>query len=238
MKKFHLSTAVIAASALTLAACGQGGEDAEENGTATNGEVEETTEGADEETDLTDEDEDEDDDDNGEEETSEEGVSENGEADTDEEAAEETESEEAYTETVKLYYSDEELMNYYYEEVEITADHEGEAPVESLSAWLAGPQTDGLVQALPENVEVQSVESDGETAIVSFNEALLETHMGSSSEMALFDQVALIMEQFGYENTQIVIDGEEQEQLFGHMTGTEAVEAPPADEYESAEAIQ
>ncbi|WP_018924782.1 GerMN domain-containing protein [Salsuginibacillus kocurii] len=233
-------------TAFVLAACGEG-EDPEETAGEDQTEdaaVEEETEDEEEETDTED---DLDEEEEGTEEGTEEDegdAEEDADVDTssDEEETDEDEVEEGteedeestYTEVVNLYFPDEQLMNTYYEEREVTAEEEDALPEAAVQAWLDGPESEELYP-LVEGATVQSIEGEDDTARVSFDEAFLEANVGSGGEMEIVNQVALIMEQFGYSETVILIDGEEQESLFGHLEGTEAFPAPDASDYEAVE---
>ncbi|MGY4691219.1 GerMN domain-containing protein [Salibacterium sp. K-3] len=212
-----------------LAACGQGGENGQSG-----------TEGTSDDTAQSEEETQEDDSGGS---TSEETTEENeNEGDTNteveqEETVETSDSEETVTETVTLYFSDDQLLEKYTEEQEVEASTEGELPAAALQAWIDGPEHEDLVSHFPEDtdVEVQSVEGSDGTAEVSFSSAFLDLSAGSSAEMAITEQIALIMEQFGYDQTKILIEGEEEDSLFGHMDASEPFSAENADEYEPIE---
>ncbi|SDI21530.1 GerMN domain-containing protein [Alteribacillus bidgolensis] len=145
-------------------------------------------------------------------------------------------SEETITETVTLYFSDEQLLETYKEQQEVEADSEEGIPAAALQAWINGPEHEELVGPFEgEEVQVQSVEVQDGTAEVSFSESLLDVNAGSSAEMAITEQIALTMEQFGYEETKILIEGEEESSLFGHMDSTEPISANNPDDYEAME---
>ncbi|WP_158738582.1 GerMN domain-containing protein [Alteribacillus sp. YIM 98480] len=212
-----------------LAACGQGQETEEEL---------ETGAGTEEDNDESEEEEEE-------EEEQEEAVEDN-QDEKDESTVEETEevneneetnaSEETITETVTLYFSDEQLLETYKEQQEVEADSEEDIPAAALQAWINGPEHEELAAPFEgEEVQVQSVEVQDGTAEVSFSESLLNVNAGSSAEMAITEQIALIMEQFGYEETKILIEGEEESSLFGHMDSTEPISADNPDDYEAIE---
>ncbi|MDQ0299941.1 spore germination protein GerM [Salibacterium salarium] len=203
-----------------LAACGQG-EEVEENDTGSESEAnsDETDEGTSE------------DENNSEEEPS------NDESNTgvEQEDTVETDSTNEVTETVTLYFSDNEVLETYKEEQDVTADSEEEIPVAALEAWIQGPEHEELTSHFQSEIEVDSVEEEDGVAQVSFSDSFLEANVGSSAELAITEQIALIMEQFGYDETKILIEGEEESSLFGHMDATEPVTAENPDEYESIE---
>lgn len=139
------------------------------------------------------------------------------------------------TETVTLYFADDQLLEMYKEDHEVEAASEEELPKKALEAWIDGPNHDELVSFFDEDVTVQSVEDNNGVAEVSFSSSFLDINTGSTGEMYITEQIALIMEQFGYEQTKILIDGEEVETFFGHMSGTEPIEAGNPDDYEYIE---
>ncbi|SFQ30436.1 GerMN domain-containing protein [Salibacterium halotolerans] len=147
------------------------------------------------------------------------------------------ESGETVTETVTLYFSDNQLLEKYTEEQEVEASSEEALPAAALQAWIDGPDSEQLTSHFPEDssVEVQSVEGVDGTAEVSFNSAFLDVNAGSSAEQAMTEQIALIMQQFGYDQAKILVDGEEQSSLFGHMDATQAFSAENGDEYSPVE---
>ncbi|MFB4165163.1 GerMN domain-containing protein [Alteribacillus sp. JSM 102045] len=213
-----------------LAACGQGEETDEE--LETGGDVEE------EETNETEEETEDNKESTEEDENPEENQEENDTAAEEEEKNTEANSveEETVTENVTLYFSDEQLLETYKEVQEVEADSEDEIPAAALQAWLNGPEHEELASPFEgDDVEVQSVEGKDGTAEVSFSESFLDANAGSSAEMAITEQIALIMEQFGYDQTKILIEGEEESSLFGHMDATEPISSENPADYESIE---
>ncbi|RSL34980.1 spore gernimation protein GerM [Salibacterium salarium] len=201
-----------------LAACGQG-EEVEENDTGSEANSDETDEGTSEE------------ENNLEEEPS------NDESTTgvEQEDTVETNSTNEVTETVTLYFSDNEVLETYKEEQDVTADSEEEIPAAALEAWIQGPDHEELTSHFQNEIEVDSVEEENGVAQVSFSDSFLEANIGSSAELAITEQIALIMEQFGYDETKILIEGEEESSLFGHMDATEPITANNPDDYETLE---
>ncbi|WP_026702715.1 GerMN domain-containing protein [Salibacterium aidingense] len=207
-----------------LAACGQGEEQNQENTGDEAGDTEPAEDDVQEDTEE------------GTEDAAEETEESADETEVEQEDTVETDSsEETVTETVTLYFSDNELLETYKEEQEVEADSEEEIPAAALQAWIDGPEHEELTSHFQEDVEVQSVEESDGVAEVSFSESFLDTNAGSSAEMAITEQIALMMEQFGYEETKILIEGEEESSLFGHMDATEPITAENPDDYESIE---
>ncbi|WP_100401174.1 GerMN domain-containing protein [Bacillus sp. FJAT-44742] len=203
---------IILSSGIFLAACGQGTtpQDAEYEEEVTGDE--ETVERSEEESVNNDEGTEDEGGENGlEEETTEEDMDGN----------QQSMEEEQVTDTVLLYFSDQEVMEIYYEEHTLEVDSEDQLPVAALQQWIEGPEHERLTSIVNEDTDVQWVEEEGNTAVISFNPALLESNLGSTAEKHLTEQMASIMEQFGFSQIKILIDGEEQDTLFGHFEGGE-----------------
>ncbi|TSB46283.1 GerMN domain-containing protein [Alkalicoccobacillus porphyridii] len=142
------------------------------------------------------------------------------------EPEEETSDEETAMHSVYLFFPDENVEELYRVEREVSSD-EMEGAIEALNMWLEGPESDEaeLTSLTDTSIELQSVEDHDGIAHVSFSPEFLDIQVGSGTEEMLLQQVALIMDQFGYEQTQILIDGESQEQLFGHIQTDEPITA-------------
>ena len=141
------------------------------------------------------------------------------------------------TESVYLFFPDENVEELYRVERSISQD-DIEGATEALELWLEGPETDESNLTTLTNdsaIEVQSVEEEDGIAYVSFSPEFLDIQVGSGTEEMLLQQVALIMDQFGYEETQILIDGETQEQLFGHIQTDQPITSGDPESYELVE---
>ncbi|RSL29641.1 spore gernimation protein GerM [Salibacterium salarium] len=206
-----------------LAACGQGDE-VEENDTGS--ETEQTADSEETEGEAA-----------SDEDSNEGETSSNSESTTDVEQEDtvETDAADEVTETVSLFFSNNDLLETYKEEQEITADSEEELPAAALEAWIAGPNNEELTSHFEGDIDVESVEEEDGVAQVSFSKSFLDANVGSSAESAITEQIALIMEQFDYDETKVLIEGEEQSSLFGHMDATEPITANNPDDYETIE---
>ena len=140
--------------------------------------------------------------------------------------------EQTETETVILYYSDNELMNIYKINAEIQVESEKQLEQAAIDAWIAGPESDGLTSLLPSGTTAEFVRSEEGTAYVSFSEQIRSATVGSGGEAAIVDQITMLMEQFGYDRTQILVEGEVVSELLGHMTYDEPFEARSKDDFE------
>ncbi|MBB5174244.1 GerMN domain-containing protein [Texcoconibacillus texcoconensis] len=157
----------------------------------------------------------------------------------DDQASETNEDELSEIENLIVYFADDELMDIYKMETgETVTDDEGGAK-QALNLWIddenevATPE--GYTTSLPEGVSVQSVSFEDDIAVVSFSEELLEGNFGSAPEVAITEQITMIMEQFGYEQTKILIDDEEVETLYGHIGLDEPIQADSQDDYDELE---
>lgn len=134
--------------------------------------------------------------------------------------------EEAVTEEVTVYYLDGDLMNTISENRSLEAASENDLPFEAVQAWLDGPETEDATSPLPVETEVQFVEFKDNTAYVSFEPSVLDaTTVGSTLELAFVEQLAALMDQFGYGQTQILIDGEVVTDFYGHREIDQPIEA-------------
>lgn len=134
--------------------------------------------------------------------------------------------EEAVTEEVTVYYLDGDLMKTISETRSLEAASENDLPFEAVQAWLDGPETEDATGPLPVEAEVQFVEFKDNTAYVSFEPSVLDaTTVGSTLELAFVEQLAALMDQFGYGQTQILIDGEVVTDFYGHREINQPIEA-------------
>lgn len=146
--------------------------------------------------------------------------------DTEANSTSSSEEEEAVTEEVTVYYLDGDLMNTISETRSLEAASENDLPFEAVQAWLDGPETEDATSPLPVETEVQFVEFKDNTAYVSFEPSVLEaTTVGSTLELAFVEQLAALMDQFGYGQTQILIDGEVVTDFYGHRKIDQPIEA-------------
>lgn len=122
------------------------------------------------------------------------------------------------TKTIALYYADKDLNTQFRVKTEITADTEADLPKAALNLWMKGPKQAELANLVPPGVVVESIEIKDGVAYVSFSSELKNANLGSGGELYLLDQIALIMKEFGYDKTQILIEGQIEETLLGHVS--------------------
>lgn len=145
------------------------------------------------------------------------------------------EEDQKITQTVTLYFSDLQAMHTYRIDREIEVEDEEHLPMAALDAWISGPEHEQLqVISLPEGV-IESVKDVDGVAHVNFTKEINQANLGSSGEIALVEQITMILQQFGYEKTQFLIEGEVVESLLGHMYTKEPIEANNPDDYEYIE---
>lgn len=162
-------------------------------------------------------------------------VNENNQANQNENNNEDQESNEDAVETlssVSLYFSDDQLLESYrvIVEEEVTLDEDG--AMDAFELWLDGPSTDDLYLLVPEDVSVQSISFDNGTATVSFSPEINDANLGTSGELMLTEHIAMMFEQFGYNETIILIDGEVTDYFLGHMDLEEPVQAGNPEDFE------
>lgn len=144
-------------------------------------------------------------------------------------------SESSKSKQVYLYFSDHDLMEMYGEKREITGTEEADLPKVAVETWIEGPEHKDLKSILPEGVAVESVTIEGDTATIIFSKELKNANLGSGGEAFLLDQIALIMQQFGAEKTQVLIEGKKEETLLGHIDLSEPYPSPDPDQYQIKE---
>ncbi|WP_022792594.1 GerMN domain-containing protein [Marinococcus halotolerans] len=160
------------------------------------------------------------------EEVTEESAEDSEDANAEAKSASSSEEEEAVTEEVTVYYLDGDLMETISETRSLEAASENDLPFEAVQAWLDGPETEDATGPLPVETEVQFVEFKDNTAYVSFEPSVLDaTTVGSTLELAFVEQLAVLMDQFGYGQTQILIDGEVVTDFYGHREINQPIEA-------------
>jgi len=139
------------------------------------------------------------------------------------------------TKTIALYYADKDLNTQFRVKTEIAADTEADLPKAALDVWMKGPKQPELANLVPPGVVVESVEIKEGIAYVSFSSELKNANLGSGGELYLLDQVALIMKEFGYAETQILIEGNVEETLLGHVSIDIPLVPSDPEQYEWAE---
>lgn len=133
---------------------------------------------------------------------------------------------------VVLYFSDNDLMNIYRVKTEIAAEQEKDIPKAALEAWISGPQHEELSGIIPTNVIIEYVEDVDGIAHVSFSKEILEMNTGSTGEAMIAEQLSMIMEQFGFKSTQILVDGKTGDSLFGHLYTADPVISKEPETYQ------
>lgn len=136
---------------------------------------------------------------------------------------------------LSLFFSDDQLMEIYRVNTDITVTADESGAKEAYSIWLVGPEASNLVSLLPETTAVESVEFKNDVAYVSFNKAILDANLGSTGEAMIIDQITAIASQFGYMETQILIESEIPESFLGHMTVSEPIAAPDINQFKVAQ---
>lgn len=150
-----------------------------------------------------------------------------------EENTEEAAEDVAVIDGVELYFSDDQLMEIYRVQTDVSVTSDENGALEAYQLWASGPDKDSLVSLLPAGTQVQSVSFTDGTAHISFSDAILEANLGSSGELMLTEQIALIAKQFGYDRVQILIEGSVPDIFLGHMEVDEPIEAGNPESYQT-----
>ncbi|HEY0826762.1 MAG TPA: GerMN domain-containing protein [Bacilli bacterium] len=141
---------------------------------------------------------------------------------------------EAPKETISLYFSDKDLMKIYRIERVIDAVDKEALPKAALEEWIKGPggEYPNLIGIMPPGVIVEYVKDVDGVAHVSFSKEIKSANLGSSGEIALIEQLVMVLQQFGFEQTQILVEGNAEESLLGHMETNKPIKANDPNGYE------
>ncbi|MDG5788532.1 Gmad2 immunoglobulin-like domain-containing protein [Evansella sp. AB-P1] len=135
------------------------------------------------------------------------------------------------THEVVLYFSDHDLMGTYRLKTEVEVRNKEELAKAALEAWINGSDHDELTSLIYSGVIIEYVEEVDGVAHVSFSKEIQESNLGSTGELMFAEQLAMIMEQFGYEQTQILVEGRVGESLLGHLYTGEPIVAKNPESY-------
>jgi hypothetical protein len=154
-----------------------------------------------------------------------------------------TPEEKSETHQVVLYFSDNDLMDTYRIKKEISVRKGENVAKSALEAWVNGPEHEELSGLIDSDVIIEYVEDIDGIAHVSFSKEIRESNLGSSGELMFAEQIAMVMQQFGFDRTQILVEGRVGETLLGHLyTGDPIVANAPesylwVDEKKSREVV-
>lgn len=123
-------------------------------------------------------------------------------------------------ETVKLYFSDDEAMYLKPEIRQITVQGEMLAEV-VIKELIAGPQQENLYQTIPAETKLISFKVADGVAYVNFSKDIQVKHPGGSTGeyMTVYSIVNTLVDlNTGIQKVQILVEGEKQETLVGHLS--------------------
>jgi hypothetical protein len=132
---------------------------------------------------------------------------------------------------VVLYFPDSDLMRTYRVKTEVAVKDKKQLPKAALEAWLAGPQHKELTGLVHDDVVIEYVQDVGGVAHVSFSKEIQDIKIGLDGELLFAEQVAMIMQQFGYEQTQLLVEGKVVETLFEYFYTKDPISAKDPDSY-------
>ncbi|MDF2822342.1 MAG: Lipoprotein LpqB, GerMN domain [Clostridiales bacterium] len=135
------------------------------------------------------------------------------------------------TQEVVLYFPDSDLISTYRVKQVIEADSYESLPKAALEAWVRGTENEGLTNLVKPNVIIEYVEDVDGIAHVSFSKEIKESNLGSTGELLLIEQVSMIMQQFGFDQTQLLIEGQIEESLLGHLYIADPITANDPSDY-------
>lgn len=131
-----------------------------------------------------------------------------------------------------LYYADDQLMSVYRVEEDAQYPINEEGIRNALQRWIEGPVNDNLISLVPKTVIVQSVQFHDDIVSISFSPELFEANLGSTGEGMIVEQIAMVVEQFGFNEVLLLIDGEVIDTLLGHVDWSEPFVANSPEDYE------
>lgn len=143
-----------------------------------------------------------------------------------------TEESEMVKETYTFFYADNDLMGMYRVAQEVEAPTKEDLPLAALKQWMKGPDHESLNNLVPPGLVIESLEFKDGIAYVSFSSELKNANLGSTGELYLIDQIAQLMNQFGYDQTQLLIEGQVEESILGHVTTNIPVSPTDPEQYE------
>lgn len=143
-----------------------------------------------------------------------------------------TPGEKQETHQVVLYFSDNDLMETFRIKEEVVVGKEEEVAKAALEAWIDGPEHEELSGLFNSKVIIEYVEEVDGIAHVSFSKEVQDINLGSSGELMFAEQIAMIMQQFGFDRTQILVEGRIGETLLGHLYTGEPIVAKDPESYQ------
>ncbi|MEC5424841.1 Gmad2 immunoglobulin-like domain-containing protein [Virgibacillus sp. C22-A2] len=135
------------------------------------------------------------------------------------------------THQIVLFFSDNDLLGNYRIEKEINADVDEHLAKVALEAWIKGPEHEELTGLINPEVSIEYVEDIDGIAHVSFSKEIQISNLGSSGELMLVEQIAMIMQQFGFEQTQLLVEGKVVESLLDHLYTADPIVANNPESY-------
>ncbi|MFN7249499.1 MAG: Gmad2 immunoglobulin-like domain-containing protein [Anaerobacillus sp.] len=135
------------------------------------------------------------------------------------------------THTVVLYFSDNDLTATYRINKDVFVRNKDHLAKAALEAWIDGPEHEELTGLVNTNVIVEYVEELDGIANVSFSKEIQGINLGSSGELMFAEQIAMILQQFGFDRTQILVEGRVGETLLGHLYTGEPIIANDPESY-------
>jgi hypothetical protein len=133
---------------------------------------------------------------------------------------------------VVLYFSDNDLMDTFRIKEEVVVGKEEDVAKAALEAWIDGPKHEELSGLFNSKVIIEYVEKVDGIVHVSFSKEVQEINLGSSGELMFAEQIAMIMQQFGFDRTQILVEGRIGETLLGHLYTGEPIVANDPESYQ------
>src|SRR5690606_22380310 len=111
---------------------------------------------------------------------------------------------------VILYFSDNDLMDTYRVKANITVEDNNPLNIakSALEACIKWPSHDVLLVLMHRDVIIEYVENKDGVAYVRFSEDITNSNLGSIGELMFDEQIVMIMDQFGFDQTHILVEGQ------------------------------
>ena len=132
---------------------------------------------------------------------------------------------------VVLYYPDNDLIGTYRIKEEVTVRSEQDLPKAALQAWIEGPEHEELTGLIRSSLIIEYVEDIDGVAHVSFSKEINDNNLGINGELMFAEQVAMIMQQFDFERTQILVEGRAEKLILGSLYIGEPIVANDPESY-------
>ena len=127
-----------------------------------------------------------------------------------------------------VYFSDDQAMYLKGEKRTVSKDDKSEAEL-MIGELLKGPDSQELSPTIPEGTKLLSLEVKNKIALVDFSKEIQTNHSGGTAgeSMTVYSIVNTLAQLPDIEAVQFLIEGKEQEAIWGHLYTLEPIEPNP-----------